>query len=161
VALLVGEGIMRASLERQVATRGLQDSVRFCGTRGDVSAILRLVDIVVHPSEQEGFSNAVLEAMAAGRPVVATAVGGNPEAIRDAETGILVPPGQSAELAASVSRLLGDPARVNALGRAARMRVQERFSVERMVAEYEALYEQLLTDKGFRRSGSCVRLPGV
>lgn len=144
VALLVGDGPLRGELEATVRSLGLGRSVRFLGTRHDVPAVLALADLVVHPSLQEGFSNAILEAMAAGRPVVATAVGGNPEAVRHEETGLLVPPADSAALARAMGRLLADPATARAFGAAARKRVVAYFELSRMARQYEAVYEQLV-----------------
>ncbi|MGC4085041.1 MAG: glycosyltransferase, partial [Vicinamibacterales bacterium] len=91
VAWLVGDGPLRSSFEAELAARDLASSVRVLGTRSDVPALLAAADVLVHPSLEEGFSNALLEGMAAGLPVVATAVGGNPEAIVDGVTGYLVP----------------------------------------------------------------------
>ena len=145
VALLVGDGPLRAELEALVRERGLGASVRFLGARPDVTAILSLVDLVVHPSLQEGFSNAILEAMAAGKPVVATAVGGSPEAIADGETGLLVPPEDSAALAGAMLRLLGEPGTAARMGEAARRRAATEFGMARMVEQYEALYERLVS----------------
>ena len=93
----------------------------------------------MHPSDEEGFSNAILEAMAAGKPVVASAVGGNPEAIVEGKTGHLVPAGDASALAEAILRLMADPERARELGLAGRTRVDERFAVHRMVAQYEAL----------------------
>src|SRR5262245_4332191 len=123
IALLLGDGPLRKELEASVQSLGLGQSVRFLGTRHDVPAVLALVDVVVHPSLQEGFSNAILEGMAAGRPVVATAVGGNPEAVLHEETGLIVPPADSTSLAAAMERLLADPVKAKALGAAGRARV--------------------------------------
>jgi glycosyltransferase involved in cell wall biosynthesis len=144
VALLIGAGPLRAELEGRAATLGVTGSLRFLGTRRDVPALLALTDVFVHPSLEEGFSNAILEAMAAGKPVVATAVGGNPEAVSHEETGLVVPPGDAASLATAIVSLLDDPAAARKLGAAGRRRVAERFTVDRMVHEYEAVYEKLV-----------------
>jgi glycosyltransferase involved in cell wall biosynthesis len=151
VALLVGDGPLRGELEATVRHLHLGPSVRFLGTRHDVPAVLALADLVVHPSLQEGFSNAVLEGMAAGRPVVATAVGGTPEAVRHEETGLLVPPADSGALATAIGRLLADPATARAFGAAGRARVAAEFELARMARQYEALYERLV-DARFARS---------
>lgn len=143
----VGDGPMRAECERRVAALGLTGRVRFVGTRHDVPAVLSACDLLVHPSLQEGFSNALLEGMAAGLPVVATAVGGNPEAVRDGVTGYLVPPRDSRALAEAVLRILDLPDRGRALGRAGRERVLEEFQLDTMVRRYEALYDDLLSTK--------------
>jgi glycosyltransferase involved in cell wall biosynthesis len=143
VAILVGEGPERSEFERRVAAEGFHASVRFAGSRRDVPAILALTDIVAHPSLQEGFSNAILEAMAAGRPVVATAVGGNVEAVKDGETGILVPPRNAEALAGAIVALAADPKRAREMGEAGRNRVTRCFSVERMIRNYETAYEHV------------------
>jgi glycosyltransferase involved in cell wall biosynthesis len=129
VALLVGDGPMRQHFEEDVRARGLQSSVRFLGARADVPAVLGIADVIVHPSTQEGFSNAVLEAMAAGKPVVAAAVGGNPEAILHGETGLLVPPCNGAALADATIWLLCHADEARAMGRAGRQRVAHTFGV--------------------------------
>jgi len=142
--LLVGRdsGTMEATREA-VLRAGLAGNVRFLGNRTDVGDILRASDLLVHPSHEEGFSNAVLEAMAAGLPVVASRVGGNPEAVEDGVTGLLVPPREPEPLAAAMAELLGDGERRKRMGEAGRARALDRFSVDRMVAEMEALYESL------------------
>lgn len=143
-ALLIGEGPMRPEIERVVNDLELGASVRLLGSRSDVSDLLDAVDLVVHPSLQEGFSNAILEAMAAGKAVVATAVGGNPEAVVEGVTGVLVRPGDVAALATAVVRLLKDPAARSRFGSAGRARVLEQFSVDSVVERYQAAYEALL-----------------
>ena len=122
---------------------GILERFRFPGTRSDIPDILRAADLFVHPSHQEGFSNAILEAMAAGLPVVACDVGGNPEAVVDGETGRLVPPRCPEQLAEAISELLGDEGKRRAMGEAGKRRAEERFSLGRMVAEIEAMYESL------------------
>ena len=143
-ALLIGDGPLRRRCEAAAARMGLGHSLRFLGTRHDVPALLTLVDLIVHPSLEEGFSNAILEGMAAGRPLVATNVGGNPEAVADRETGGLVPPGDSRALAGAMLGLLRHPATAARFGAAGRLRVAWRFGLFAMVRQYEALYEHLL-----------------
>jgi glycosyltransferase involved in cell wall biosynthesis len=144
VALLVGDGIGRREVEARAGAMGLGGSLRFLGSRLDVPDILSVVDLLVHPSLEEGFCNAILEAMAAGKPVVATAVGGNPEAVVDGETGLLVPPGDGRALAEAIGWLLDRPEQAAGFGRAARRRVAERFELSRMVKQYETVYDSLL-----------------
>ncbi len=122
---------------------GVERRVRFLGGRSDVADLLRASDLFVHSSHQEGFPNAVLEAMAAGKAVVAADVGGVPEAVAHGETGLLVPPRNPAAMAAALVVLLRDPARARRMGEAGRRRVVERHSLERMAAEIEGLYEAL------------------
>lgn len=146
--LLVGEGPCRAALERQAAGLGLAERVRFLGSRRDVPALLALMDVVALPSLEEGFPNALLEAMAAGKPVVASRVGGVPEAVVEGQTGLLVPPGDPAALAEALLALLEDPARAAAMGAAGRRHVAERFGMARMVEETQTVYEELLRGAG-------------
>jgi glycosyltransferase involved in cell wall biosynthesis len=137
---VVGDGILRPSLEALARTLGIADRVVFTGAREDVPRLLAMLDVFVLPSHAEGMSNALLEAMALGRPVVATAVGGNPDVVRDGATGLLVPPRQPRALAAALAELLVEPARAAALGTAARCWVRQEASLERMLRRYEALY---------------------
>lgn len=148
VALLVGEGPRRKAMEELAKRLGISGAVRFLGTRHDVPAVLAVSDVLVHPSLEEGFSNAIIEAMAAGKPVVATRVGGNPEAVDDGVTGLLVPPREPAALAAAVGRLLDDPDERRILGARAQGRAAERFALHRIVDEYQRLYERLAHVKG-------------
>jgi glycosyltransferase involved in cell wall biosynthesis len=143
VALLVGDGPLRLASEARAADLGVAESVRFLGIRDDVTALLSAADVVVHPSQQEGFSNAILEAMAAGRPVVTTAVGGNSEAVVHEETGLLVPVDDSDAMAAAMLRLLEHPAEAAALGAAGRSRIEAHFDLRGTVRAYERLYERL------------------
>jgi glycosyltransferase involved in cell wall biosynthesis len=152
VALLVGDGAGRPEVETRARTLGLGRSLRFLGSRLDVPDILSIVDMLVHPSLEEGFCNAILEAMAAGKPVVATAVGGNPEAVVDGETGLLVPPADGPALAGAIGWLLDRPDQAAAFGRAARRRVAERFELSCMVRHYQTVYDRLLAAKCATRS---------
>jgi glycosyltransferase involved in cell wall biosynthesis len=113
------------------------------GERRDVPRLLAAADVAVQPSHREGFPNAILEAMSAGRPVVATAVGGNPEALRDGIDGFLVPPRDPPALAAAIDRLLSSPELRRRMGESARRRVEAEFSMERMVQRVAAWYESL------------------
>lgn len=143
VAVLAGDGTTRPAWERWCRHAGLASSVRFVGARQDVPRLLAAADIYVHPSLQEGYSNAVLEAMAASLPIVATAVGGNVEAIEHEQTGLLVPAGNAAAIANAVNRLLANSAFAQRLGAAARSAVWRRHHISRMVREYERVYERL------------------
>jgi glycosyltransferase involved in cell wall biosynthesis len=134
---------------RSLAQRlGVGDRVIFTGLRSDVPALLSSVDVAVMPSLNEALSNVLLESMAAGAPVVATRVGGTPEALIDGECGVLVPPGDARAIAMGVSTLLEDPALAGRFGRAARERIAGEFSVDRMVQATEQLYMDLLARKG-------------
>jgi glycosyltransferase involved in cell wall biosynthesis len=157
--LVVGEGCIvrdgvivpspyRHELEDYAARLGLAERVVFTGFRRDVPELLREVAVSVLPCiSNEGLSNSVLESMAAGAPVVATTVGGNPEIVEDGRTGLLVPPADSGALAGAIARLLEDRELAERLGRAARQRVADHFSVEQMVRRTERLYVDLLGRK--------------
>jgi len=126
----------------------LDAAVRFLGSRDDAADIFYVAQVAVHPSETEGFSNAILEAMAAGKPVVSARVGGNAEAVVDAETGLLIPVGDPAALSDAVLTLLRNPVRASSMGQAGRARVVRLFSTDRMVAQYEQVYEEVLLARG-------------
>ncbi|HEY1991742.1 MAG TPA: glycosyltransferase [Gammaproteobacteria bacterium] len=155
--LLVGECFTRDSerefmvdhayrkvLQDKVDSLGLTDRVTFTGLRKDVPDVLAASTVSVLPSLSEGISNTLLESMAAGVPVVATQVGGTPEAVADGEQGLLVPPGDSAALASAISRVLSDPLLAQRLGANGRRRAVEEFSFEAVVRRTEALYRDLL-----------------
>ena len=145
---LAGDGESRESLEAQARSLGLCEAVTFAGTRANVPEILAALDVLVLPSLWEGMPNAVLEAMAAGLPVVATAVGGTPEAVVDGVTGLLVPPQDPGALACAIERLLRDPDLRRTMGQAGRRRVEQHFDVWETVRQVEDLYETLLREKG-------------
>lgn len=150
--LFVGEERNEAGgVRERIRMLGLEEKVLLIGRRPDVPAILRASTLVAHPGTEEGFSNAVLEAMAAAVPVVAARAGGNTEAVVDGETGILVPPGDAGGFAAAILRLLGDPSAARAMGEAGRRRVIEWFTVERMMEEVKALYAGVLNHSPGRR----------
>jgi glycosyltransferase involved in cell wall biosynthesis len=144
-AVVVGEGPARAELEARAADLG--GSIRFIGSRSDVPRLLPAADLVVQSSLYEGFPNAVLEAMAAGRPVVATGVGGTIEAVEQERTGLLVPPRDSAALAAAIEQILTHPDRARSYGLAGRKRAEDEFSVTRMVDGYADLYMSMLSSR--------------
>ncbi|MDN3358954.1 glycosyltransferase [Actinomadura sp. DC4] len=138
--ILVGEGPERHALEEQAAR--LKIDVRFLGTRTDVEALLAGADVVALPSLHEGMSNAVMEAMATGLPVVATEVGGTGELLRG--RGVLVPPSDAEALADGLERVLADPVLAARLGTAARTWSREHLHVDTMVDRHVALYQELL-----------------
>ena len=146
--LIVGDSPLRADLEQQAAAFSLSDTVIFAGRQDDVAAVLPGLDVLVLPSLAEGLSNILLEAMAAGLPVVATAVGGTPELVIDGETGLLVPPQDADSLALAIRQLLENPILARQMGEAGRRRVQTHFSMEQMVKQTEQLYDALLQAKG-------------
>jgi glycosyltransferase involved in cell wall biosynthesis len=141
---LASDGPLRRQWEERSRALGLQGAVRFLGRRDDVPALLAAADLVVHPSWAEGFPNVVLEAMCAGRPVIATRVGGAPELVLHGTTGVLVEPRRPVELADAVERLILDPPLQTRMGRLGRRHVETRFTIERTRVKTEALYESLL-----------------
>jgi glycosyltransferase involved in cell wall biosynthesis len=145
---VVGEGWLRPELEARIAARGLGERIALAGSVPDARAVYGAFDLVVHPSDAEGLPNAVLEAAAAGRPIVATAAGGTGEIVTDGETGLLVPIGDSAALGAAIIRLARDPDLRARLGAAARERAARDFGMDRFVAETVALYEELAVARG-------------
>lgn len=160
-AIIVGDGQEETRLRMLADTLRLGDSVRFLGYRRDMSLVYRALDLLVLPSLSEGLPNVVLEAMAHGRAVVATRVGGVPEAVDDGVTGVLVPPGDVAALAGGVVRLLGHPELRESMGRAARTRVERCFSVGARAERVLSLYAELLegVDAG-RASGARMSATG-
>jgi glycosyltransferase involved in cell wall biosynthesis len=146
--VIVGEGPERAGLLTLSEQLGLTSRVRFAGQQEDIWPWLTASDIFALSSDWEGMSNALLEAMAAGLPVVATAIGGNPDVVMDEVTGLLVPPRDPTSLAEAITRLLDDPDLRHRMGQAGRERVLQHFSVERMVERTQTLYDQLLDAKG-------------
>ena len=142
--VIVGDGILRQELERRSKSLGIKDKVLFLGFRQNISEILSIFDVFVLSSLTEGIPLTLLEAMAAGKPVVATNVGGNPEVVVDGETGFLVPPKNPEKMAEAIITLLKNEELAMKMGEAGRKRVEEKFSLERMVREYEEIYRNLL-----------------
>lgn len=149
--IIVGEGPLRAELVRLVDKLGLHDVVRLHGTEPDARDIVGAFDIAAQASEAEGLPNAILEAAAAGLPIVATDAGGTAEVLDGGRTGILVPIGDEAAMAEAILRLAADSDLRQRLGADARAFVQTVFGVDRFVAETAALYEELAAAKGIRR----------
>lgn len=141
--VVVGDGPEREALERRAAQPDLAGAVRMTGFRSDVRALLPAADIYVSSSISEGVSITILEAMAAGVPVVATAVGGTPEVLALDTGGRLVPARSPQRLARAVIALAGNPAQRAAIGAEGRRRVETAFTLDRMVAEYARIYRQL------------------
>jgi glycosyltransferase involved in cell wall biosynthesis len=142
--LIVGDGPLREDLARQAQALGIADSVHFTGGVADVRPPLAAMDVFVLPSRAEGMSNALLEAMAAARPVVATAVGGNGEVVTPDRTGLLVPSDDPQAMADRVWSLLADRSRATAIGAAAQEFVTTQFGARAMVGQLERLYTERL-----------------
>jgi glycosyltransferase involved in cell wall biosynthesis len=138
--LVVGDGPLRDELPALAARLGITDHVVMLGDRSDVPEVLAALDVFVLPSRTEGMSNALLEAMATALPVVATAVGGNPEVVSAEMTGVLVPPDDVMAMADAVMRLATSPILAAELGAAARRQVEERYGARAMVRRLEAVY---------------------
>jgi glycosyltransferase involved in cell wall biosynthesis len=134
-------------LAARAARLGITDRVIFTGLRSDVPALLAAVDVSVMPSLNEALSNVLLESMAAGAPVVATNVGGTAEALVNGDNGLLIPPADPRALAEAIVQLLRHPSLARELGDRGRRTVSTRFSLDRMVASTEAVYDDLLTRK--------------
>lgn len=141
---LLGVGPDEGRVRALAAALGLDDGVRFLGFRSDLEHVLSLADIMVHPSHMEGVPLAVLSGLAAGLPVVATAVGGLPEVVRDGESGILIPPGQPETLASVVLDLAADEARRRSLGARARRFIEEEYSLDAAARRVTTLYKEML-----------------
>jgi glycosyltransferase involved in cell wall biosynthesis len=144
--LIVGEGPSRRLLEAMSDQFGLSRCVVFAGVRRDIQRILPLLDVFVLPSLYEGFGIAILEAMAVGKPVVATCVGGIPEFVLPGETGLLVEPGNAAALADAIASMLRDPDRATRMGANGRSRVQAGFQISTVVRRHEQVYEACLAN---------------
>jgi sugar transferase (PEP-CTERM/EpsH1 system associated) len=139
---MIGDGPLRADAMAILATAGLSDLAWLPGERRDVAELLRALDVFVLPSLAEGVSNTILEAMATGLPVIATAVGGNPELVDDGRTGRVVPPDDVAAMASAMRQLVEDAGLRLAMGRSARAEVEQRFSLQAMVQAYRTVYDQ-------------------
>ena len=142
--LIVGDGPLRRDLERYAWDVGMGERTLFLGERADIAELLQVMDVLVLPSAFEGMPNAVLEAMAAGVPVVASAIAGTREVVQDGHTGFLVPLGDRAALAKRINHLLEQPQLRRRMGEAGRAYVRQHFTVERMVSAHVRLYMELL-----------------
>jgi glycosyltransferase involved in cell wall biosynthesis len=138
--LMVGDGELFALAQSVLRRTDTIDASTLTGSRDDIAEQLRNMDIFVLGSLREGISNTILEAMAAGLPIVASDTGGNPELIESGTNGVLVPPGDEQALAAAIRDYVQDPERRVRHGQASRDRVLSLFSIERMVDQYRALY---------------------
>jgi glycosyltransferase involved in cell wall biosynthesis len=143
--LLVGEGRQEAVLKEKILSMGLQKIVIMTGFRSDIPDLLNLFDLYVCSSLSEGLSLSIMEALAAGKPVVATNVGGNPELIIQRENGLLVPPKDPEALADNIIALLRDKVLRDSMSRNGRKLVESKYSLEKMVESYQDLYRKFLS----------------
>jgi glycosyltransferase involved in cell wall biosynthesis len=142
--LVVGEGPAERALRSLSEQLGIASRVVFSGMRRDIPQLLSLMEIFVLPSLYEGFGIAILEAMAAGKPVVATTVGGIPEFVVSGESGLLVQPGDPVALAAAIRQLLAQPDRAKAMGCRGQEHVRKHYTIESVVRQHEQLYEKCM-----------------
>lgn len=145
--LLVGEGPERETLEKEAARLGLGDRVLFTGLQREIPAFLALMDLFAFPSLNEGFPNALLEAMAAGKPVIASDIPENAEILSSEKIGLRVPPNDAKTLAEQIRFLLKSPDGARAMGKRAQEWVASRFTDAKMMEEIQGLYKSLLLEK--------------
>jgi glycosyltransferase involved in cell wall biosynthesis len=141
--VLAGEGELRPALEKQIKDHHLEKNVFLAGFRPDVLSVHKAFDVFVMSSVTEGLGTSLLDAMACGKPIVATAAGGMPEVVEDGQTGLLVPPRDHQAMAGAIVMLLRDERARRAMGAAGEARVRERFSAERMVRDTLGIYRRV------------------
>jgi glycosyltransferase involved in cell wall biosynthesis len=150
--IIAGDGELRPELENEARRAGIADRAHFIGFQRDVPDLLAGLDIFTQPSLWEGLPISLIEALAAGKPIVATDIEGNREIVDDGRTGLIVPPGDSRALAAAIVSLASDPARAKRLGRSARTAALERFSERRMVRQVLSTYDRLVMGTRYETS---------
>ena len=156
--VIVGQGSLQAEAEALTAELGLREAVRFLGARDDVPAVMSAADGYVMSSAWEGMPMVLLEAAAAGLPIVATAVGGNGEVVRDGESGFLVPARDSEVLRAGMLRLMALPEEQRrAMGERGREHVRANYGLQRVAERWERVYWDALARKGFTLEPSASR----
>jgi glycosyltransferase involved in cell wall biosynthesis len=138
--LLVGDGILHKHLEKRVRNLGIQKNVVFTGRRSNINALYSIVDISVNSSTTEGFSNAIIESLAMGVPVIATNVGGNPEAVTDGKNGFLVPVGEPKKIADAAIRIIDDTNLLSMMKINSRKIAVEHFDIKKMMSKLERNY---------------------
>ena len=143
--LIIGQGELERTLKRRASELGIERAVSFLGLRDDVPRLLPLFNLFVLPSLSEGLSVALLEAMSAGVAVIASNVGGNPEIVVNGETGYLVPPERSEELASRIIALVSNQELTRLLGDRGKERVSQEFTTARMLEQYQDLYDSCLS----------------
>jgi glycosyltransferase involved in cell wall biosynthesis len=142
--LFFGQGPLEHDLQQLCKSIHMADKVHFAGFRADLERILPCLDLIVHPATMEGLGVSLLQAAAAGIPIVATRVGGIPEVVHDGVNGLLVPPNDALALTSAVILLLGDPNRTSAMGQAGRQLIRKEFSTDKMVAGNLRVYSAVL-----------------
>lgn len=159
--LLAGGGPLGKKLAKLISSLGLDDTVTMLGHRSDVGDLLAACDLVALPSLWEGLSISLLEAMAAGRPIVTTSIGSNREVTNDGEAAVLVPPKDVASLAEAIRSLAADESRLHELGRRGQEVQRERYGLPRMLDAYLAEYDRLLKRESVRASARQVQVEGA
>jgi glycosyltransferase involved in cell wall biosynthesis len=144
--VLAGDGPLQGRLRQEADTLKIRERVRFLNTRHDIPDILAASDLFVLSSDVEGLPLAVMEAMAAGLPVVATAVGGVPELLTDGREGLIVAPGDADALKAAIARLIDSPDQRKTMGRCAESKALATFDIARTVRSYVGLYKKLVSE---------------
>ena len=137
--LIAGDGLLREELQKEARSLGISDKVKFLGIRHDIPTLMSLADLFVFPSRFEGMPNAVFKAVSHSLPVIATAVQGVDEIVRDGENGLLVPVEDPVALSDAILRLLTNAEERRSLGGAARETIEKDYTVDRMCAEYQKL----------------------
>jgi len=150
-AVIAGGGDLEDYLRDLAEEAGVAERVHVLGPRKDVPALMHAIDVFAMPSIWEGFGLVLLEAMAAGRPIVASRVATIPEVVVDSETGLLVPAGDPQALADALAELADQPALAHQFGGAGRERLRRHFSIDKMVGDTELLYRELLEERGARQ----------
>ena len=148
--VLVGDGPLRAQAQSVLAEGGVADLAWLPGERADVPAVMRGLNAFVLPSLAEGVSNTILEAMACGLPVIATDVGGNAELVQHGQAGLVIPPDDVPAMAQALCKLATQPLEAQRMGAAGRAAIEQRFSLQAMVAAYQRLYDRSLDAAGAR-----------
>lgn len=160
VVLFVGEGELEPSVREQVAARNLTGHVRFLGQRRDIPEILEALDLLVVPSLWEGLPNVLLEAMAAGVPVVATAVGGIPDVLTHEKTGVICTP-EPGSLSQAIGWALSHPGEMERMAGAGSILIRERYDIKNTARRYTGFYRTLMRQRGFSRGAKDVARRGV
>jgi sugar transferase (PEP-CTERM/EpsH1 system associated) len=150
--VLIGDGPLKEEANDLLKSSGNESLAWLCGERSDVDSLMRGLDIFVLPSKAEGISNTILEAMATGLPVIATAVGGNPELVGDNINGRLIPKEDSKAMALAITEYLDNPSLIRSHGLASRKRIIDEFSLDSMVSRYMAVYDELSEIKNMRKN---------